>query len=54
MIVPGAKILGPITIGENSIIGANAVVIDDVPANSVVIGIPGKVIKENINIHDYI
>lgn len=36
----GAKLLGRITIGENSIIGANAVVLEDVPANSIAIGVP--------------
>ena len=40
-----AIILGPITIGENSIIGAGSVVVKDVPANSVVAGNPAKVIK---------
>ncbi len=38
----GAKILGAITIGADSRIGANAVVIKSVPANSVVVGIPGQ------------
>jgi len=38
----GAKILGNITIGENSKIGANAVVLKDVENNSTIIGIPGK------------
>jgi serine O-acetyltransferase len=38
-------LLGDITIGHNSIIGANAVVIRDVPPNSVVGGVPAKVIK---------
>lgn len=42
----GAKILGPIYIGDNSIIGANAVVVEDIPADSIVVGIPGKVIGE--------
>lgn len=37
----GAKILGPLTIGDNSAVGANAVVVRDVPANSIVVGIPG-------------
>lgn len=37
----GAKILGPITVGKNSSIGANSVVVKDVPANSSVVGIPG-------------
>jgi serine O-acetyltransferase len=41
----GAKILGNITIGENSKIGANAVVLKDVPKNATVVGIPGKIIK---------
>jgi serine O-acetyltransferase len=40
----GAKILGAITIGEGSRIGANAVVVKDVPPNSVVVGIPGQVV----------
>ena len=37
----GAKVLGPLTIGNNSAIGANAVVVKDVPADSQVVGIPG-------------
>ncbi len=41
----GAKILGNITIGEESRIGANSVVVKDVPPYSTVVGIPGKVIK---------
>lgn len=43
----GAKILGNITIGENSYIGANAVVIKDVPPKSTVVGIPGKITKQD-------
>jgi serine O-acetyltransferase len=39
----GAKILGPITIGDNTRIGANSVVVKDVPPNSVVVGVPGRV-----------
>ena len=41
----GAKILGNITIGKESKIGANSVVVKDVPPYSTVVGIPGKVIK---------
>jgi serine O-acetyltransferase len=41
----GAKILGPITIGDDSRIGANAVVVVSVPSNSVVVGIPGRIIS---------
>ena len=42
----GAKILGPITVGENARVGANSVVIEDVPPGMTVVGIPGKVIKD--------
>ena len=46
----GAKILGPITIGKNSRVGANSVVISHVPADKTVVGIPGKVLQSrNIN-----
>ena len=40
----GAKVLGPITIGHDSRIGANAVVVKSVPLDSVVVGVPGQVI----------
>lgn len=43
----GAKILGGITIGANSIIGANAVVVKDVPPNCTVVGVPAYIIKKN-------
>ncbi|MCM8812503.1 MAG: serine O-acetyltransferase [Candidatus Omnitrophica bacterium] len=43
----GAKILGNITVGENSYVGANAVVIKDVPPNSTVVGVPGRVTKQD-------
>lgn len=39
----GAKVLGPIVVGEHSRIGANSVVVKDVPAHSVVVGVPGRV-----------
>tara|TARA_R110001592_G_scaffold148193_1_gene372971 strand:- start:2835 stop:3266 length:432 start_codon:yes stop_codon:yes gene_type:complete len=52
-IATGAKILGAIYIGDNCVVGANAVVIKDVPANSVVAGIPAKIIKTDINISDF-
>ncbi len=42
----GAKILGNITVGENSYIGANAVVLKDVPPNSTVVGVPGRITKQ--------
>lgn len=43
----GAKILGPITIGHDSRIGANAVVVKPVPPNSVVVGVPGQIIARS-------
>src|SRR3954451_22126351 len=43
----GAKILGPITIGNNVTVGANAVVTKDVPANCVVAGVPARIIRRN-------
>ncbi len=42
----GAKVLGNITIGDNVQIGANAVVVRDVPANSTVVGVPGRIAKK--------
>ncbi len=44
----GAKVLGNITIGRDSRIGANSVVIESVPSGSTVVGIPGKVIKRTV------
>lgn len=49
----GAKILGGIRIGNGSIVGANAVVVKDVPSRCIVGGVPARVIKENIEISDY-
>jgi serine O-acetyltransferase len=43
----GAKVLGAITIGDDSRIGANAVVVKSVPANSVVVGVPGQIVKRS-------
>jgi serine O-acetyltransferase len=41
----GAKVLGPITVGEHAKIGSNAVVVKDVPANATAIGIPARVVE---------
>lgn len=41
----GSKVLGSIYIGNNAVIGANAVVIKDVPENAVVAGVPAKILK---------
>lgn len=40
----GAVVLGPLTVGENSSIGANSVVLRDVPPNSVAIGAPARIL----------
>jgi serine O-acetyltransferase len=42
----GAKVLGNIKVGDNSYLGANAVVIKDVPPNSTVVGVPGRVTRQ--------
>lgn len=47
LIATGAKVLGSITIGENSKIGAGSVVLKEVPPNSTVVGIPGKVVIQD-------
>ena len=49
LIGTGCKVLGPITIGENSRIGANSVVLTDIPANATAIGIPASVVRINGN-----
>ena len=43
----GAKVLGAITIGNDSRIGANAVVVKPVPPNSVVVGVPGQIVRRS-------
>ncbi|MDR0751233.1 MAG: serine O-acetyltransferase [Christensenellaceae bacterium] len=45
MISAGAKILGPVVIGENSKIGAGSVVLTNVPANCTVVGVPGRIVR---------
>lgn len=42
---PGARIIGPVVVGKNSIIGVNAVVIKDVPKNAVVAGVPARILR---------
>jgi serine O-acetyltransferase len=50
MVSAGAKILGSFKIGDNSKIGAGSVVLEEVPPNSTVVGVPGRVVKRN-NMH---
>ena len=42
----GAKILGGVTIGDDAVIGANAVVIKDVPSRAIAVGVPAKILKK--------
>ena len=47
MISAGAKVLGPINIGDNSRVAAGAVVLKDVPPNSTVVGVPARVVRQD-------
>lgn len=47
MISAGAKVLGSFTVGENSKIGAGSVVLSEVPPNSTVVGVPGRIVKRD-------
>ena len=47
MISAGAKIIGSFKIGENSKIGAGSVVIEEVPPNCTVVGVPGRIVRRN-------
>ncbi len=53
IIYTGARVIGGITIGDNAIIGANAVVTSDVPENAIVVGMPAKVIKYRSDYDEY-
>lgn len=44
---PGAKIIGDVSVGDGAVIGANAVVVSDVPSGVTVGGVPAKIISEN-------
>lgn len=53
MVGAGAKILGSVTIGDNCKIGAGSVVLKDVPPNSTVVGVPGRVvIQDSVKVYD--
>lgn len=43
----GAVILGSVTIGDDSIVGANSVVLRDVPPNTTVVGVPARAVKQS-------
>jgi serine O-acetyltransferase len=50
----GAKILGPVQIGDGSIIGANSVVTRDIPGGCVAVGAPAKVVRQGVDPADYL
>jgi L-malate glycosyltransferase len=52
-IATGAKVLGDVNIGQGSIVGANAVVIRSVPARCVAVGVPARISRRNIEVHDF-
>ena len=47
MISAGARVLGSFTVGDNSKIGSGSVVLSEVPPNSTVVGVPGRVVKQD-------
>lgn len=47
----GAKVLGNLNIGKNSRIGAGSVVVDNVPENATVVGIPGRVVQQRVEVN---
>ena len=47
MISAGARVLGSLTVGDNSKIGSGSVVLSEVPPNSTVVGVPGRVVKQD-------
>ncbi len=49
LIGAGAKVLGPFSIGDNAMVGANSVVLKEIPPNSTVTGIPGHIVKQKTN-----
>lgn len=48
----GAKVIGGITVGDDVIIGANAVVVKDIPPHSIVVGVPARIIKTRSSIDE--
>ena len=49
----GARIIGPVRIGDNVEIGTNCVVVKDVPSNCVVAGVPARILKSNMTEEDW-
>lgn len=51
-ITAGAKVLGPVRLGQRCVVGANAVVVEDVPNDAVVGGIPARILGKNEKLSD--
>lgn len=49
MITAGAKVIGPVRLGTNCIVGANAVVLADVPDQAVAIGVPARILEKRVS-----
>lgn len=49
----GARVLGPVRVGAGSVVGANAVVLEDVPPGCIAVGVPAQVVKTGIHARDY-
>ena len=54
LVSTGAKVLGPITVGDNSRVAANAVVLNEIPENCTAVGIPAKVVRMDGHKVDYV
>jgi serine O-acetyltransferase len=52
IIYTGAKVLGPITIGSSAVVGANAVVLQNVPSEMVAVGVPARILPGKFFSHD--
>lgn len=50
----GAKIIGPVRIGKGAVVGANAVVLADIPDHALAAGVPARVIKTHVDCNDYV
>ena len=49
---PGSKVVGNVHVGNNVVIAANSVVINDIPDNCIAVGNPAKVIKTNVSVYN--
>ena len=49
----GAKILGDITVGDDVVVGANAVVTRSVPPRTIVAGVPARILRQDVNVQEY-